>query len=337
MKKAIHTIKVLTAVLYISLFQPLSAQDTFSIVAVDTITGQIGSAGASCIDNSAIAGGAIIISDILPGRGAIHTQSYWLSANQVNARNRMLAGDSPEEIIEWLINNDAQNLPGRRQYGIVDFDENGGARAAAFTGVNCLNWKGHIIGGTYAIQGNILLSEAIIDSIEARFNRTEGLLSDKLMAALQGANVAGADSRCLNEGVSSLSAFIRMANPDDSNDIFYLDLNVPQTPYGVEPIDSLQVLYDEWKMIVGLQNPSDNLESTFSIHPNPARNSFKYLIESNDYHNLIIYNQSGKIVAQYQIHEREGYIDVKNLPAGNYYLRLTDGKKQTKSKKLILY
>ena len=55
MKKVFYTIKVLTAVVYISICQPLSAQDTFSIVAVDTVTGQIGSAGASCIDNSAIA------------------------------------------------------------------------------------------------------------------------------------------------------------------------------------------------------------------------------------------------------------------------------------------
>ena len=42
---------------------------TFSIVAVDTQTGEVGSAGGSCIANS------IIISDIHPGIGAIHTQS----------------------------------------------------------------------------------------------------------------------------------------------------------------------------------------------------------------------------------------------------------------------
>ena len=50
-----------------------SAQDTFSIVAVDSITGEVGSAGASCLDDSDIAGGVFIISDVLPGKGAIHT------------------------------------------------------------------------------------------------------------------------------------------------------------------------------------------------------------------------------------------------------------------------
>ena len=57
----------------------LVSQDTFSIVAVDTITGKVGSAGASCIQ------GSIIISDIHPGVGAIHTQSYWNAINQDSA------------------------------------------------------------------------------------------------------------------------------------------------------------------------------------------------------------------------------------------------------------
>ena len=51
------------------------SQDTFSIVAVNTYTGEVGSAGASCI------AGSIIISDIHPGHGAIHTQSFWLQGN----------------------------------------------------------------------------------------------------------------------------------------------------------------------------------------------------------------------------------------------------------------
>lgn len=337
MKQTHFIVTIFILILYTTFNQSISAQDTFSIVAVDTLTGQIGSAGASCIDNSAIAGGAIIISDILPGRGAIHTQSYWLSANQVNARNRMLAGDSPQEIIDWLVDNDAQNLPGRRQYGIVDFDEDGKARSAAFTGAQCMDWKGHVLGSTYAIQGNILLSQAIIDSIEARFRRTEGLLSDKLMAALQGANVAGADSRCLNEGVSSRSAFIRMANADDSNGNFYLNLNVPQTAYGVEPIDSLQVLYDEWKMIVGTDNLFNNSSTNWSIHPNPASGSFSYRTAAAASHTLTILNQQGQPVDVLQLHEAAGTIDVKHLPPGTYYLKLSDINATEKIKKLILY
>lgn len=213
-------------------------QDTFSIVAVDTITMEVGSAGASCID------GSIIISDVLPGIGAIHTQSFWNQSNQINARNWMNEGHAAQEIISLLINNDVQNNPSIRQYGIITLDTT--SRSAAFTGDNCYNYKNHIIGPNYAIQGNILLGQAVLDSIEHNFLNTEGPLYVKLMAAMQGANISGADSRCLQFETSSLSSFLRLAKEDDRPDSLYIDINVNNLDYGIEPIDSLQVLFDNW-------------------------------------------------------------------------------------------
>lgn len=309
-------------------------QDTFSIVAVDTLTGEIGSAGASCIDDNAIAGGAIIISDIIPARGAIHTQSFWISANQQNAHTRMLLGDSPEEIIAWLIANDAQNLPGRRQYGIVDTDESGNPRTAAFTGANCFDWKGHKTGRNYSIQGNILLGEQIITDMENGFLNTEGTLSDKLMAALQGAKVAGADTRCLNEGVSSLSAFIRMARPEDDADSLYLDLNVPETPFGVEPIDELQELYDEWKNLVSLgKQPDRNNISLFYnretseviLVPSPAGQSFTW----------VLYDAMGKAISSSDTRHSRISFSMHHQPSGLYIVKIQYSINQSVSYKFI--
>ena len=253
---------------------------TFSIVAVDTTTGEVGSAGGSCI------AGSIIISDIHPGVGAIHTQSYYLQANQNYASYLMDQGYSPAEIIHLLQENDVQNNPSIRQYGIVDLfsgnnygmlyeyecDEIEGAvwqgtpnsnelaectdpiipRSASFTGNNCSDWKGHINGMNYAIQGNILLSEDILLGIEEGFLNTNGSLDQKLMAALQGAKVPGADTRCLDEGISTFSAFIRVAKFDNEND-YYMDLNVNSViPYyndtgiWIDPVDTLQTLYNNW-------------------------------------------------------------------------------------------
>ena len=225
-------------IIFISFLYP-----TFSIVAVDLNNNQVGSAGASCI------GGSIIISDIHPGIGAIHTQSYWSGYNQLVASDLMDSGLSPDEIIDYLIENDVNNNPFIRQYGIVDIYE--GGRSAAYTGENCMDYKAHILGATppvytYAIQGNILLGEEILINMENNFNSTSGSLSDKLMAALQGANIEGADSRCLDNETSSLSAFIRVANPLDEDDNFLLDLNINNTSNGQEPIDLLQELYDQW-------------------------------------------------------------------------------------------
>lgn len=345
MKKTIPITLLLVLVLFIS-----NAQDTFSIVAIDTVTGAIGSAGASCIDENQITGGAIIISDILPGRGAIHTQSYWNSTNQQNAHARMEEGLSPQEIIDWLVANDAQNNPAVRQYGIVDADSSGHPRSAAFTGANCLDYKNHITGPNYSIQGNILLGEQVLSNMEAAFLFTQGSLAEKLMAALQGANIPGADSRCANEGVSSLSAFIRLALPSDTNGVFYLDLNVPSTPYGVEPIDSLQVLFDEWLgAVVGIEE--NGFAANFKIYPNPASDMLviesrqssvagrqsdiqTYLSEKMD---LTIINSMGKEMDRYNVTGTElmGFsIDIQGYPAGIYTLNIT-GDKFIATKKFI--
>ena len=223
-----------------------AAQDTFSIVAVDLATGQVGSAGATCLDDNQIAGGAVIISDVIPDVGAIHTQSYWIPANQNAAHDQVVDnGLSPEELMAWLEDNDDENTPAVRQYGMADL-VTGSARAAAFTGDNCFDWKGHIVGENYAIQGNILLGEEVLTQMEAGFLETDGTLAEKLMAALQGANVAGADTRCLEEGVSSRSAFLRVAYPGDNQDALTLDLVVSLTPFGVEPIDVLQEAFNAW-------------------------------------------------------------------------------------------
>ena len=218
----------------------LVSQDTFSIVAVDTITGEVGSAGASCIQ------GSIIISDIHPGVGAIHTQSYWNAINQDSASSLMDQGYAPQDIIDWLVANDAQNDPTIRQYGIIDLIE--GGRSAGYTGENCFDFKGHKLGENYAIQGNILLGQSILDDMEAAFLTQYGTFEEKLMASLMAANVTGADTRCTPYGTPAISAFIRVADPDNSEDSLYMDINVNDAPLTLNPLDSLNVLYWDWKI-----------------------------------------------------------------------------------------
>ncbi|HIC36477.1 MAG TPA: DUF1028 domain-containing protein [Candidatus Marinimicrobia bacterium] len=224
---------------WLKVLLPLDGISTFSIVAVNPATGEVGSAGASCI------AGSIIISDIHPGVGAIHTQFYWNQSNQDSASSLMNLEYSPEEIIDWLIENDAQNNPSIRQYGIIDLIDDG--RSAGFTGENCFDYKNHILGQTYAIQGNILLGQEILDSMEIAFTSTYGTLDEKLIAALLAANVPGADTRCLPYGTPALSAFIRMAKSEDENDSFFMDINVQSCPTNLSPIDSLFTLYWDWK------------------------------------------------------------------------------------------
>jgi len=230
-------------IIFLFFSESIFSQDTFSIVAVDTVTGEIGSAGASCV--GAIYGvGAFILSDVIEGIGAIHTQAYYLAQNQQNAHNRMLEGLSPQEIIDWLVANDAQGNPTIRQYGIVDLTRNG--ESAAYTGINCDDYKNHVTGPSYAIQGNILLGQIIIDTMQTAFLNTEGPLADKLMATLQAAKIVGADTRCASRNTSSESGFVKVVRIGDGNTP-YLQIVVPDTPSGTDPIDVLQGMFDHWK------------------------------------------------------------------------------------------
>lgn len=231
-----------TAILLLSILMLTagSAQATFSIVAVDTITGEVGGAGASCIS------GSRIINDLIESVGAVHTQAYYLSGNQDNAHDLLAAGLTPDSIIAWLEANDVQGAPAWRQYGVVTLA--GGGASAGFTGVATDYWRGHITGPGYAIQGNILLGPEILDSMEYEFLNTEGPLEEKLMAALEAAKVPGADTRCMGNNKSSISAFIKVVRPGDGATT-YLYENINNTSGSTEPIDLLRIAFDAWKQL----------------------------------------------------------------------------------------
>jgi len=262
----------------------------------------------------------------------------------------MVEGMSPQEIIDWLSTHDAQNNPAVRQYGVVDFDTNGHARSAAFTGANCLNYKNHIIGPNYAIQGNILLGQQILDSIEARFLNTEGSFAEKMMAALQGAKVVGADTRCTENGTSSLSAFIRVARPLDPIGGFYCDLNVPSLPAGMEPIDSLQTVFDAWlETVVGLEEPGE--ASEIVIYPNPVSTYFivdsrqltvgsqQSAVSSQQSLKIVIYNMLGEKIGEVRTDAKETWsvkIDVSGYKPGIYFVTVFDNSNPILTKELII-
>ncbi|WP_106791832.1 DUF1028 domain-containing protein [Aquimarina sp. Aq78] len=312
------------------------AQHTFSIVAVDPITGEIGSAGATCIASE---DGAQDISAIVLGIGAIHTQSAWDPRNQANATKRMKAGDSPAQIINWLVANDVNNSPSARQYNIVDLN-NGCPRSAAYTGPNCFKEFIHITGPNYAIAGNILISEDVVKDMETAFLNCYGSLADKLMAALQGAKRPGADSRCLNDGISSASAFIRVADPSDTDSSYgnlSLDLNVWITTSIFEPIDALQNAYNATSK---KSNYSYDTSSNIIVFPNPSNSEDTIIIKSKEtiITSYEILNAFGKVIDKRttMLPKNNVYLDAFNHPKGIYFVNIYNGDKKIGSKKILI-
>lgn len=306
----------------------LKSQDTFSIVAIDTITGEVGSAGASCVNLNGWPGMSDdFLGELFPDVGAINTQAYYLEANQVNARNRMNLGDTPGQIIQWLINNDVSGQPEKRQYGIVAFVD-GSPESAAHTGEETDDYKNHVLGHNYSIQGNILLGQLVLDSMEANFLNAEGDLACKLMAAMQGANMIGADTRCTSNGSSSLFAFVKVAQPDDEfgDPSFLLSLRTANGD-GIEPIDSLQILFDEVHTCIYTDIFSkDNFDSHFLLYPNPIEDMVNIeVLKAGSYDLEIVDIMGNQVVNRKLVDKIE--LDISYLPVGIYFVRITNKEK----------
>ena len=157
---------------------------TFSIVAVDPATGEIGVAV-----QSKIVGVGAIVPFAKAGIGAVATQAF---ANVGYGHLGLFALEShldPERAIKLLIRDD----PGRemRQVGIVSAS----GESATFTGKECHDWAGGLSGENVAIQGNILAGPEVIESMAEAFENTEGVLALRLLSALAAGQEAGGDRR----------------------------------------------------------------------------------------------------------------------------------------------
>lgn len=157
---------------------------TFSIVARDSVTGELGVAVASKF---------LAVGSVVPWAkadvGAVATQSYANTSFGWRGLELLEKGVTPEEAVKILIRNDDD--PQRRQIGIVSAD----GKSVTYTGEKCLAWAGGRNGPNYAIQGNILASEEVVTAMEKTFLETKGTLAERLYASLLAGDAKGGDSR----------------------------------------------------------------------------------------------------------------------------------------------
>ncbi|HEU5089222.1 MAG TPA: DUF1028 domain-containing protein [Roseiflexaceae bacterium] len=157
---------------------------TFSIVAHDAATGDLGIAVASKF----LAVGAVV-PFAQAGAGAVATQARANMRFGPHGLALMAGGRSAEETIAELIAADSESE--HRQVGMVD--ARGGS--AAYTGSACYGWAGHRTGPGYAAQGNILAGPDVVDAMVAAFAEAGGELAERLVAALHAGDAAGGDRR----------------------------------------------------------------------------------------------------------------------------------------------
>lgn len=222
-----------------------AAQDTFSLLIADPQSRQIISAGASCIDSTLLPRGAAAISTMLPGLGALHTQSYYSPDNQSLGTRLLEDGLSAKQTVDSLEAGDVSYTPMFRQYLALSMADQMGqnVETAAFTGSACEPWAGQIIGEGYVLAGNILIDSTVLKKMEKALLQSRnsgGNIEAQALAAMKAAAFPGADRRCLKDGISSRSAFFRVAGPER------LDYEII-IPYPFGMADPILLLEEAWK------------------------------------------------------------------------------------------
>jgi uncharacterized Ntn-hydrolase superfamily protein len=171
------------------------------------------------------------------GVGAIATQANANVAYKGLALAHLDDGATAAVALQRLLEED----DGRdhRQVGIVDVDGN----AASHTGSACLDWAGSRTGDGYAIQGNILTGDEVVDAMEAAWldSSPEAPLADRLLQALAAGDAAGGDSRGRQ---SAALLVVRDGAGYGGLDDIAVDLRVDDHPEPITELTRLLALND---------------------------------------------------------------------------------------------
>lgn len=158
---------------------------TFSIVCRDSVTGEIGVA----VQSHWFSVGTSV-SWAEAGVGAVATQSFTNKSFGIRGLNLLRSGLTAQQTLDSLLSDDT----GRevRQVAIVDKQGN----VAVHTGKNCIDHAGHIKGGGYSVQSNMMLTDKVPAAMSAAFEQSKGRpLAERMLLALEAGQKAGGDIR----------------------------------------------------------------------------------------------------------------------------------------------
>ena len=213
---------------------------TFSILGYDPATGEVGGAVQSRVFS---VGNGVLWAEA--DVGIVTTQAIVDVSYGPKGLALLRAGMKPEAIVRALLDSDPDpGYRGRpwpragRQFAVMDAQ----GAYAVHTGPEASPWAGHKTGKYCTAQGNILAGEAVVNDMVSAFEKTEGHLSQRLMAALDAGQAAGGDTRGMQ------SAAMLIVKKDGgvwlNNDVV-LRLQVDEASQG-DPLKELRRLVEYW-------------------------------------------------------------------------------------------
>ena len=202
---------------------------TLSIVARCSKTGNLG----ACTTTVNMAVGNRV-PHVESNVGAICTQSYTKVSYGIKGLKLLKLGFSPQTTLEALLKEDPDR--DSRQVAIIDRHN----RTAAFTGTECPEPRGHLVGNCSVTIGNKLTSVEVLKKVNEEFNNSKGNLANKLLSAIEAGLIAGGDEK------EKTSAALLVAKPNQSEKPLHMQLRVD---YHEDPIKELRRIFEEYMRI----------------------------------------------------------------------------------------
>jgi len=209
---------------------PTAARATFSIVARDSVTGDIGVA----VQSHYFSVGPIV-PWAEPGIGAVATQSLVEVSYGPKGLDLMRDGRSADQALKELLGQDPH--PEVRQVAMVDSHGN----VATHTGDKCIPDAGDHEGSGYSVQANLMSNKSIWPAMARAYEHAKGDLAEHLLEALEAGQKAGGDIR------GQQSAAILIVKGKRSNKPWadrVMELRVEDNPH---PIAELRRLVTVWR------------------------------------------------------------------------------------------
>jgi len=200
---------------------------TYSIVARDSVTGEIGVA----VQSHWFSVGTVV-SWAEAGVGAVATQSLAEVSYGPLGLELMRAGKTASQALTSLLAGDPQREV--RQVAMVDAKGN----VAVHTGSRCIAEAGHTRGKQYSVQANLMEKDTVWDAMAHAYERTQGDLAQRLLAALDAAQAEGGDIRGKQSAAILIVSGTSTGRPWADR---VVDLRVDDSP---EPLGELRRLVD---------------------------------------------------------------------------------------------
>ena len=198
---------------------------TYSIVARDSVTGEMGVA----VQSHWFSVGSTV-SYAKAGVGVVATQSLVNPSYGPKGLALMEQGLTPKQALDALIENDE----GEMYRQVAFLDANG--EVATHTGSLCIAEAGHRQGKNFSVQANMMLNNTVWDAMANAFETTKGSLSERILASLKAAQNEKGDIRGKQ---SAAILIVKGEATGNSWEDTIMDLRVEDHPNPIEELERL--------------------------------------------------------------------------------------------------